>query len=47
MADKIKMAAKHKFFIDQSIFMQINSNLGFEKRNIAEITFFQNFKMVD
>jgi hypothetical protein len=27
MADRIEMAAKHEFFIAQSIFMQINRNL--------------------
>jgi hypothetical protein len=32
MADKIKMVAKHEFSIAQSIFMQINWNLGFGKK---------------
>jgi hypothetical protein len=34
MVDKIKMAAKHEFSIVQSIsiFIQVNRNLGFEKK---------------
>jgi hypothetical protein len=51
MVDKIKMATKHEFSIAQSIFIQINRNLGFGmnilKKNIIEVICFQNFKMAD
>jgi hypothetical protein len=32
MADRTKMAAKHEFSMAQSIFIQINRNLGFGMR---------------
>jgi hypothetical protein len=46
MVDKIKMASKHEFSIAQSIFMQLNRNLGFEMNVLQKKhcrTFFQNF----
>jgi hypothetical protein len=49
MVNKIKMAANHEFSIAQSIFLQINGNLGFgknviEKKNCKRNLFFENFK---
>jgi hypothetical protein len=45
------MAAKHKFSMAKSNWMQINWNFGFEKKvlqkNIVEEFFIQNFKMAD